>query len=86
MKIALDLRRIENPGIGRYMKNLFQTICRLDQDNEHLLIVPLGYDGFRPDRKHVQVVPDGSKYHSFREQWVLPRLLALNEGFGFAGC
>jgi len=76
MKIAVDLRRIENPGIGRYMKNLFQTICRLDQHNEYLLIVPPGYDGFRPDSKHVQVVPDGSKYYSFREQWVLPRLLA----------
>jgi len=58
------------------MKNLFRTICRLDQSNEYLLIVPPGYDGFRSDSEHVQVVPDGSKYYSLREQWVLPRLLA----------
>ncbi|MCU1333775.1 MAG: hypothetical protein JWM08_2767, partial [Candidatus Angelobacter sp.] len=42
MKIAFDLRRIGNPGIGRYMKCLAEAITTQAPDHEYLLVLPPG--------------------------------------------
>jgi hypothetical protein len=42
MKIAFDLRRIKNPGIGRYMKCLVEAILTQEPQGEYLLILPPG--------------------------------------------
>ena len=75
MKIAFDLRRIGNPGIGRYMKCLAESIIAQAPEHEYLLILP-------PQSEHLIHAPNaqklctGLKYYSFREQVELPRILS----------
>lgn len=42
MRIAFDLRRIGNVGIGRYMKELVEAILLDEPKGEYLLILPPG--------------------------------------------
>ena len=75
MKIAFDLRRIGNPGIGRYMKCLAESVIAQASKHEYLLILP-------PESEHLVHAPNaqklctGLKYYSFREQFELPRILS----------
>lgn len=75
MKIAFDLRRIGNPGIGRYMKCLAESVTAQAPEHEYLLILP-------PQSEHLVHAPNaqklctGLKYYSFREQFELPRILS----------
>ncbi len=75
MKIAFDLRRIGNPGIGRYMKCLAESVIAQAPEHEYLLILP-------PQSEHLVHAPNaqklctGLKYYSFREQFELPRILS----------
>ena len=65
MKIAFDLCRIGNPGIGRYMKCLVEAILQQEADNEYLLLMPLPRIGTRfwvllgescrTDRRHISI-------------------------------
>ena len=78
MKIAFDLRRIGNPGIGRYMKCLAESVTAQAPEHEYLLILP-------PQSEHLIHVPNSQKlctslkYYSFREQFELPRILSRNK-------
>ncbi len=38
MKIAIDLRRISDFGVGTYIRNVVRTLGRLDRDNQYFLI------------------------------------------------
>jgi glycosyltransferase involved in cell wall biosynthesis len=80
MKIAFDLRRINNPGIGRYMKCLTEAVVAQEPDHDYLLLLP-------PGDKHTivargdnvcRVFPDAPCY-SLREQFDLPRLLSAHK-------
>src|SRR5690242_17881962 len=76
MKIAFDLRRIGNPGIGRYMRGLAESVIRAAPENDYLLIVPSGFrDEIGRDGKSVRQIPSHAKCYSIREQIELPRLL-----------
>ena len=76
MKIAFDLRRIKNPGIGRYMKGLAQAVITHAPEHEYLLVLPPdATDVITADRARVQKVSPAMAYYSMREQWQLPRLL-----------
>lgn len=77
MKIALDLRRIKNPGIGRYMRCLTEAMLAVAPQHEYLLILP-------PDSPDIIDVEQGSaveklccsaRYYSIREQMEIPRIL-----------
>jgi glycosyltransferase involved in cell wall biosynthesis len=78
MKIAFDLRRISNPGIGRYMKCLAESITAQAPEHEYLLILP-------PDGEDLVHAPNaqklctGLKYYSVREQFDLPRILSRHK-------
>ena len=78
MKIAFDLRRINNPGIGRYMKCLAEAITAQAPEHEYLLILP-------PDGEDLVKAPSAEKicpalkYYSVREQIELPRLLRRHQ-------
>jgi glycosyltransferase involved in cell wall biosynthesis len=78
MKIAFDLRRIGNPGIGRYMKCLAESMTTQAPEHEYLLILP-------PRSEHLVCAPNaqklctGLKYYSFREQFELPRILSRHK-------
>jgi alpha-1,3-rhamnosyl/mannosyltransferase len=78
MKIAFDLRRIGNPGIGRYMKCLSESVIVQAPEHEYLLILP-------PEGEHLIHAPNAQKlctslkYYSLREQFELPRILSRHK-------
>jgi glycosyltransferase involved in cell wall biosynthesis len=76
MKIAFDLRRIKNPGIGRYMKCLTEAVLSSAQEHEYLLILPQnGQDLIAVHGDHEERVFSSASYYSLQEQVELPRLL-----------
>ncbi len=38
MRVAIDIRRITEFGVGTYTRNAIRTLARLDHENEYLLI------------------------------------------------
>jgi glycosyltransferase involved in cell wall biosynthesis len=76
MKIALDLRRINNPGIGRYMKCLAEAVLCQAPAHEYLLVLPpQAHDVVKAGNGQVEKIFPGIKYYSVREQVELPRIL-----------
>lgn len=75
MKIAFDLRRIGNPGIGRYMKCLAESITAQAPEHEYLLILPPQGESL-VHAPNAQKLCTGLKYYSLREQFELPRILS----------
>lgn len=76
MKIAFDLRRIKNPGIGRYMKCLVEAIISRAPENEYLLIMPRdAVDAVSVPQQRVKKISPRLRYYSIREQVELPRIL-----------
>jgi glycosyltransferase involved in cell wall biosynthesis len=80
MRIAFDLRRIRNPGIGRYMKCLVEAILKHPAENDYVLLLPPEADDII-SASYVdltRVIPR-SRYYSVREQIELPRILRRHE-------
>jgi glycosyltransferase involved in cell wall biosynthesis len=76
MKIAFDLRRIKNPGIGRYMKCLVEAVVASAPEHEYLLILPPGEEeAVVCTGTNVEKITPSLKYYSLREQVDLPRIL-----------
>lgn len=76
MKIAFDLRRIRNPGIGRYMKCLVEAILAQDADHHYLLLLGSDAPGIGGSaQENVTELRLKSPYYSIREQFELPRVL-----------
>ena len=78
MKIAFDLRRIGNPGIGRYMKCLAEAVTAQAPENDYLLILPPGGDNLVNAPEAARICPR-LKYYSLREQVELPRILSRHK-------
>jgi len=78
MRIAFDLRRIGNPGIGRYMKCLTEAVIAHAPEHEYLLIMPEGGESLIHAPGAARIFP-GVKYYSLREQIELPRILARHK-------
>ncbi len=76
MKIAFDLRRIKNLGIGRYMKCLVEAILAQEPQGDYLLILPPGAEGMiQIVGSRAETITPKLKYYSVREQIQLPRIL-----------
>ena len=78
MKIAFDLRRINNPGIGRYMKCLAEAITAQAPEHEYLLILPPGGENLVKAPNAEKICP-ALKYYSVSEQIELPRILRRHQ-------
>ena len=73
MRIAIDVRKLHDFGIGTYVRNLVRWLARLDQESEYVLIC-------RPeDCEHVEQLgpnfrplPDRSPNYSVFEQLTVP--------------
>jgi len=78
MKIALDLRRIKNPGVGRYMRCLTEALLEVAPEHEYLLILPPDYadniQRSKPGAKMEKIIAVAG-YYSLREQIELPRIV-----------
>jgi glycosyltransferase involved in cell wall biosynthesis len=77
MRVAIDVRKLHDFGVGTYVQNLVQSLARLDHDTEYALVCrredcerieQLG-PNFRP-------VPDRSGNYSIAEQFTIPLGLA----------
>jgi len=76
MKIAFDLRRIGNPGIGRYMKCLVDTMLKEESNHEFVLLLPRGRNAIPCwQGSNVTVLVPRAGYYSVGEQIELPRIL-----------
>ena len=76
MKIAFDLRRIRNLGIGRYMKCLVEAILTQEPLGDYLLILPPGAERMiEGGTIGAKTITPKLKYYSVREQFQLPRIL-----------
>ena len=53
MRVAIDIRRVRDFGVGTYIRNIVRALARLDQQNEYLLLGPaevfLEFDGLPPN-------------------------------------
>jgi glycosyltransferase involved in cell wall biosynthesis len=80
MRIAFDLRRIKNPGIGRYMKCLVEAIVEQEPQHEYLLIMPPDAErAISVDDRRVRKLSSKLKYYSIQEQIQLPGILRRNK-------
>jgi len=75
MRIALDLRRIKNPGIGRYMKCLTEAVLAQAPEHDYLLILPPQGESLITAAGRVEKIAPPIQYYSVREQIDLPRIL-----------
>ena len=80
VRIAFDLRRIGNPGIGRYMRCLVEAVLAAGGRHEYLLILPARGEGsfvtIAGSRgPNVERIVCPAAPYSVREQIDLPRLL-----------
>lgn len=75
MQIAFDLRRIVNPGVGRYMTCLVNAIVEQAPQHKYLFIMAPGTEHLLPCANRGQVVIVSAAYYSFAEQLVLPWIL-----------
>src|SRR5258707_676347 len=77
MRIALDLRKIESSGIGRYMRNIVEALTHEAPEHEYVLIVPKGSEHLlNLNGAKTKVVPVNVPYYSIQEQFAIPALLA----------
>src|SRR6266481_1260476 len=80
MRIAFDLRRIKNPGIGRYMKCLVEAVIEQEPQHEYLLILPPDAEGeISVGNGRATKLSSKLKYYSLQEQIQLPAILRRNK-------
>lgn len=80
MRIAFDLRRIKNPGIGRYMQCLVEAVLAEESEHEFLLVLaPDAQQMISSDGRAAQKLLCAVKYYSIREQTELPRILRAHK-------
>jgi glycosyltransferase involved in cell wall biosynthesis len=76
VRVAIDIRKIHDFGIGTYVRNLVRELAHLDTSSEYVLIG-------RPEDRNLaaqlgpnfRAVTDRSGSYSLREQWSIPLLL-----------
>jgi glycosyltransferase involved in cell wall biosynthesis len=79
MKIAIDCRLYSQTGVGRYIRAILAKLkeqAEKETDKEYLLIVwkpDLKFFGNYP--KNVKIMSVEVKWHSFKEQFVIPNIL-----------
>ncbi len=73
MRIAIDIRKLHDFGVGTYVRNLIRHLARLDRDTQYIFLCQ------REDRRLVQAlgnnfraVPERSGPYSLTEQLMVP--------------
>ncbi|HWO31298.1 MAG TPA: glycosyltransferase family 1 protein, partial [Candidatus Acidoferrum sp.] len=76
MRIAIDLRKIESSGIGRYMRSIVEALLREGPEHEYVLFVPTGSEHLlNLNGGNARVLRVDVPYYSIREQFSIPILL-----------
>lgn len=74
MKIGIDARLIDETGVGRYIRNLIREIALIDTRNTYVVFVRRDGDFDPPNSRWQKRIID-VPWHSFREQFYMPRIL-----------
>jgi glycosyltransferase involved in cell wall biosynthesis len=75
MRIGIDGRLWFETGVGRYIRNLVRELARIDRKNTYILyLTKKGYDAFVPPNERWQKRIADVRWHTVREQIVLPIL------------
>ncbi len=73
MKIAIDVRKWRDYGIGTYVRNLVRHLARLDRETTYLLFCnPADESTLRDLAENFVPVVDRSAHYRLREHWSLP--------------
>jgi glycosyltransferase involved in cell wall biosynthesis len=73
VRVAIDIRKLHDFGIGTYIRNLLRHLARLDRENEYVLFCSPGDSAsVRALGANFRAVPDRSTHYSLREQLSLP--------------
>src|SRR5437868_14858592 len=67
VKIAIDIRRMTEFGVGTYIRNVVRTLGRLDHQTQYFLLgSPAKVEEIGPLPPNFQTVPLVSPEHSFK--------------------
>jgi glycosyltransferase involved in cell wall biosynthesis len=75
MRIAFDLRRIGNLGVGRYMACLVNAIVEQAPQHKYVFIMAPGTERLLSCAAHGQVIVSSAAYYSVAEQFAIPMIL-----------
>jgi glycosyltransferase involved in cell wall biosynthesis len=75
MRIAFDLRRIGNPGVGRYMACLVNAITQEAPQHQYFFIMTPGTQHRLRSVSRGRVILLSAPYYSIAEQFALPTIL-----------
>jgi glycosyltransferase involved in cell wall biosynthesis len=73
------VRRIANPGIGRYMKRLVKAMAQLAPEHEYVVIMAPDTHHLLDTDSSVRRLNARSKYYSISEQFEIPALLRKHD-------
>ena len=77
MRVAIDIRKLHDYGIGTYLRNLLRQLARIDQDTEYVLLQRRGGQGLAaPPGRNFRCVTVSAKPYSVGEQLSIPFRLA----------
>ena len=73
VRVAIDVRKLHDFGIGTYVRNLVRQLARLDHDTEYVLLSRRDDAGFAASLgENFRPVTEGSPNYSIREQLTVP--------------
>jgi len=76
MRVAIDIRKLRDYGIGTYVRNIVSHLTRIDTETEYLLISrPDDLDFTRSFGPNVRGVVNTAGNYSVREQFSIPSIL-----------
>src|SRR5436305_14313458 len=71
--IGIDARKIQDFGIGTYVRNLVRSLAAIDSENRYVLLAKPGdLEGLRDLPEHFQVALESSPVYSARELLARP--------------
>jgi glycosyltransferase involved in cell wall biosynthesis len=77
MRIAIDIRKLDDFGIGTYVRNLVQWLAKLDRETEYVLVCrPQDCERVEQLGPNFRPIPDRSASYSVAEQLTIPFDLA----------
>ncbi len=80
MKVAIDIRRIEDFGVGTYIRNLVHALIRQDRENEYVLLGESGQSTRLPHSpSNFRFMPLGKGRPAWRTELELHRLIQAND-------
>ncbi|MEW5983330.1 MAG: glycosyltransferase family 1 protein [Acidobacteriota bacterium] len=76
VRIAIDVRKLRDFGIGTYIRNLLKYLSRLDRDTEYVLLCrPVDRNALRELGPNFRPLAHASRPYSLREQVSVPARL-----------